>query len=242
MLKKLTLLTFLCSSVATQANLISLDQQEMTNTVGQGGADLSWTLSLNHQYATDLSLTELSTTDINNITTVFYQLDKNSCGTDNLFCRLAISLNNHEDNQGNKKWLVFKDIQGTVQIDKFSIDGTTLISNGRPQSALQVTFYDDHPLKIRNLGFSTLSVETGYTEKDAAGQPTNKVEGYLNSSKYDTYDEVLNGVTTPNKVVPKFDHGQEKGFMGLNMHGNLHMSGKLKIFSYNCSGGSQGRC
>lgn len=242
MLKKLMLVTLLCSSTLTHANLISLDQQEMTDIVGQGGADLSWTLSLNHKYATDLSLSELTATDINNITTVFYQLDKDSCGTDNLFCRLAISLNNHKDDEGNKKWLVFKDIQGTVQIDKFSMDATTLISNGRPQTALQITFYDNNPLKIRNLGFSTLSVETGKTIKDDATNTTEIVEGYLNTNKYDTYDEVVNGVTTPDKVVPRFDHGQEKGFMGLNMHGNLHMSGKLKIFSYHCSGGSQGRC
>lgn len=42
--------------------------------------------------------------------------------------------------------------------------------------------------------------------------------------------------------VPDFDLGAEKGFMGLNMHGNLHMSGNLKIFSYNCTGNGSGRC
>ena len=48
--------------------------------------------------------------------------------------------------------------------------------------------------------------------------------------------------TTQQVNVPTFDNGAEKGFMGLNMHGNLHMSGDLKIFSYNCSGAIGARC
>ncbi len=58
----------------------------------------------------------------------------------------------------------FKRFQGTLQIDQFSLDGVTIINReGNPQTAMQLTFYDDKPLKIRNLGFATLAVETGTT-------------------------------------------------------------------------------
>ncbi|MCP5775560.1 hypothetical protein NL389_37630, partial [Klebsiella pneumoniae] len=81
---------------------------------------------------------------------------------------------------GNKKWLVFKGIQGTIQIDKFSIDGTTIINHrNEPQTAMQITFYDHQPLKIRNLGFNTVSIETG----TGAGA----LEGYANTGVYSTY-------------------------------------------------------
>ena len=41
---------------------------------------------------------------------------------------------------------------------------------------MNLTFYDDKPLKIRNLGFAALSIETG------SGQGVN--EGYANSEVY----------------------------------------------------------
>ena len=232
MLKKMTLATLVGLSLSAHANLTSLNADEMTQTTGQGGADLSWTFSLNHQYATDLTLNNISGIE-NGKEVVYYKFDPKSCGANNLLCRLAISPNNHVDKNGNKKWLVFKDIQGTLQIDRFSLDGTTIINaRGEPQTAMKVTFYDDSPLKIRNLGFSTLSIETG----------TQSQEGFLNTEKYDTYVEKINGGTAVTKDVPKFDRGQEKGFVGLNVHGNMHMSGNLKIFSYNCTGGAQTRC
>ena len=39
----------------------------MTAETGQGGADLSWTLSLNHQYATDLTKSQISETVANKL-------------------------------------------------------------------------------------------------------------------------------------------------------------------------------
>ncbi len=42
---------------------VGLDNTELVDVVGQGGADLSWTLSLNHQYANDLSLKNISKTN-----------------------------------------------------------------------------------------------------------------------------------------------------------------------------------
>ena len=56
MLKKICFPLALCVSTFSSAQLVSLNQDELLNTVGQGGADLSWTLSLNHKYANDMRL------------------------------------------------------------------------------------------------------------------------------------------------------------------------------------------
>ncbi|WP_216934753.1 MULTISPECIES: hypothetical protein [unclassified Acinetobacter] len=240
MSKLVTLCTLLCASIFSHAGLDALNQQELTDTVGQSGADLSWTLSLNHVYATDLTKDAISRLDGNgNPLEVFYVLDPATCGATKQFCRLAIAPNNHVDANGNKKWLVFKGMQGTIQIDKFSIDGTTIINHrNEPQTAMKIRFYDDKPLKIRNLGFNTVSIETG--------TGVGALEGYANTGVYSTYTGRTynaDGTYTPSpQDVPLFDKGTEKGFMGLNVHGNLHMSGNLKIFGYNCTGGAQSRC
>ncbi|WP_155858182.1 hypothetical protein [Acinetobacter sp. SFB] len=203
-------------SSLVHADLVGLNSTELTDVTGQGGADLSWTLSLNHKYANDMllqdisnkskTMTQLTSADVNYV----YQC------TNDILCHVAISPNNHMES-GNQKWLVFKKIQGTLQIDRFSLDGSTITNkDGNPQTAMQLSFYDIAPLKIRNLGFAGLSVESG-------------AEGYLNSAVYGA-------------EAGSFDKGSEKGFMGLNIHGNLHMSGDLKIFSYNCAGTSTSRC
>lgn len=44
----------LLTTVVSHADLEHLTISEMNNVVGQGGADLSWTLSLNHHYATNM--------------------------------------------------------------------------------------------------------------------------------------------------------------------------------------------
>ena len=134
---------------------------------------------------------------------------------------------------------MFKGIQGTIQVDQFSIDAVTVGNNSNTaQTAMKITFYDDKPLKIRNLGFNTLAIETG------TGSGAN--EGYANTPIYSTFTtkKIQADGTTTDVVtdVPTFDKNTEKGFMGLNMHGNLHMSGNLKIFSYNCTGGASIRC
>src|SRR5690606_12672190 len=219
------------------AALESLNNEEMVAISGKGteilgGADLSWTLSLNHQYASDLSKKEISLVNgfeangIAKVTQAYYRMTNNlECPLLEL-CRLAISPNNHTEKQPDgsiaKKWLVFKQIQGTLQIDQFTLSGTTFINQyNNPQSAMRLTFYDDKPLKIRNLGFKSLSIEAGD-------------EGYFNTTKYETY--------ATGKNVPQFDQGQEKGFMGLNIHGNMHMNGNIKIFSVNCTGDGASRC
>src|SRR5690606_28648269 len=102
---------------------------------------------------------------------------------------------------------------------------------------LQISFKDEFPLKIRNLGFNTMSIETGTGEDE--------LEGYANINTYTNYtgrkyNEDGTFTLKPNESIPQFDNGAEQGFMGLNIHGNLHMSGNIKIFSYNCDG--SGRC
>lgn len=244
MLKKMTLTVLLFTSLTVHAGLKTLDTDELTQINGQGGVDLSWTLSLNHEYATDLTKNTISTLVDGKPTAVFYKLDNAACGTGNLLCRLAIAPNNHVDDAGNKKWLVFKGIQGTIQIDKFSIDGTTILNHkNEPQTAMQISFYDENPLKIRNWGFNTVAIETGKVNSiDADGKKT-FIEGYTNNTVYEKYDETKSdGSIVTDLVVPQFDKGMEKGFMGLNVHGNMHMTGNLKIFSYNCGGEAGSRC
>ncbi|CAB1216200.1 hypothetical protein [Acinetobacter bouvetii] len=222
MLRKLMTSVLLLSSGFTQAGLSNLNNDDMQSVVGQGGADLNWTLSLNHKYANDMSLNAISTVDSSGVTTA---ANYGYACTNNVLCRLAIAPNNHADSSGNKKWLVFKQIQGTLQIDKFSLDGSTILNkDSLPQTAMKLSFYDDKPLKIRNLGFSSLAVET-----DKTGEA-----GYLDATTYAKFNSTQD--------VPAFDKGAETGFMGLNMHGNLHMSGNLKIFSYNCAGTATSRC
>ena len=216
----------------SHAGLVSLDNSDLQKVVGQangiatenlGGADLSLTVSLNHRYANDLSLPNISKMNgqnqVINVADAYYSYE--CLGGNDVSCRLAISPNNHFEN-GQQKWLVFKQIQGTAQIEKFSLSGSTIInSESNPQTAMLLRFYDDYPLKLRNVGFKSLSVESGN-------------EGYLNNSKYQTYSS--------NQAVPSFDRGQETGFMGVNIHGNLHMSGDVKIFSFNCTGAANSRC
>ena len=233
MLNKSLSAALLLAAGVCHAELSGLNAQEMQDARGQGGADLSWTLSLNHRYANDMSLKDISARDAQGkVSQAFYSYD---CVQD-VQCRFAFSPNNHKDGD-NQKWLVFKQIQGTLQIEQFSLEGTTILNkDGNPQTAMKLSFLDDKPLKVRNLGFANLSVETD----DAS------VKGYLKDEKYSQYDAYTlnaNGDKVYSRAdVPAFDQGGEKGFMGLNMHGNMHISGDLKIFSYNCAGTGTSRC
>ncbi|MQW91421.1 hypothetical protein GFH30_09930 [Acinetobacter wanghuae] len=225
------------------ATLTNLDSSQMQNTYGQGGADLSWTLSLNHRYANEMSLTDIWGVNNQGDKEVYYGY---SCKND-IQCRLAFSPNNHKDENENQKWLVFKKIQGTVQIDSFAIEGSTIVYADpalTPKTALNVRFSDANPIKIRNLGFETLSIET-----DENGGKTEKDKGYMKLSKYEdtfkTFYKKTDGTYADDGQtlsIGTFDKGREKGFMGVNMHGNLHMSGDLKIFGFNCTGNANARC
>lgn len=205
---KMVLSTLLLLVSTAHAGLVGLDNQELGEINGQGGADLSWTLSLNHKATTDGSLSR-----------------EYEC-TDSRFCRLAISPNNRKDSNNNTQWLVFKKLQGTLQLEKFQLDGVSIGDGTR--TALQLRFgIDDkgnylQPLKIRNLGYEALQIET---DNATQGQ-----KGYFNNLIYNT-------TNAPNSV---FDHGKEAGFTGLNIHGNLAIAGTLKVFG--CNGSGTSRC
>lgn len=227
--KRIIFTLFMAISAFSHAGLVDLDNDALTQVTGQGGADLSWTLSLNHKYANDMSLSSISKMDANGkVTEAYYSTQ---CVSD-ILCRVAVAFNNQKvsdlDKNGNaqQKWLVLKKFQGTLQVDKFQLDGTTILNkDGNQQSAMKLTFLDDKPLKIRNLGFTSASIEVG-----AAGAE----QGYANNKVYGQGGYATNAAT--------FDTGTEKGFMGMNVHGNLQMSGNLKVFSYNCTGAAGSRC
>lgn len=205
-MKPYLLAVLLSSSSLSWAGLAKLDSTQLAEVRGQGGADLSWSFSLNHQLPSNVS--ELP-----------YEYSCNGAG--NEFCRLAFNVSNRKDASGNLYWLVFKKIQGTIAIDKFQLDGTTVTTSAGYKTAMKLTFLDGYPIQIRNFGFEALAIE-----KDSGSSDAQK--GYL---KQTTYSSTHASV---------FDRGLETGFTGFNMHGNLAMSGTMKFFS--CNSSSTSRC
>ena len=229
---------------AAHAELQSLNNQQLQQVEGQASAaTIDWTLSLNQ--------------------TSPGVFDTTTC-SDLRFCRFAVSLNNRYDDgsyvtrdpitnietihdkngnvitaTGRKQWIVFKGIQGSIQLQKVDIDGTDLLYSsdanmtGIPdqiKAALQVSFKAANPIKIRNFGFNALSIETDTVANEGAGN----VPGYLNADKYGATAGTNIKVTTS-----VYDQGRETGFMGMMMNGNLALQGNLKVFS--CDG-SMKRC
>ena len=131
------------------------------------------------------------------------------------YCRLAFSPNNRSG-----KWLVLKGLQGQISFEGMRIDGATDIG-GTGNNGLKLTFNNVasgnvaantmSPIRIRNLGFSALSFE-----QDVAGTP-----GYLNRTTY-----------AAGPGVTAFDVGRERGFIGLDINGNLDVTGSLTIFNF----------
>jgi hypothetical protein len=136
---------------------------------------------------------------------------------------------------GKKQWVVFKGMQGTIHIQNMQIDGADLLyrddSNAEQiKAALQLTFDAAHPIRIRNFGFSALSIETDTVANEGAGN----VPGYLAMGSGGTGEKAYaNGVYT--NTTNKFDQGRETGFTGLSMNGNLALQGTLKVFSCDAS-------
>lgn len=204
---------------------------------GQAGADLSLKLSLNH----------VNKGTVNNPN---YQFDTEDACKDLAFCHMAISVNKRfvkydpskpsgfsEDSEsGNKLWVVFKGIQGTLDIQKLGLDGVDLILKGkdgieRIKPAIQLSLDPNKPLLIRNFGFNSVAIEQDNFSSRMSGDnlviddstvstPIGDY-GYLKSETYNT-------TNAPNSA---YDHGREKGFMGLMMNGNLVIQGKIMMFS-----------
>ena len=140
------------------AELQTLDNQQLQQVEGQAGATINWTLSLN-QTSPGVS-------------------DTTTC-SDLRFCRFAVSSNNRYDDgsyvsndgtihkkngdvttaTGRKQWLVFKGLQGTIQIQNMDISGDDLkytadSTDEKIKAALKVSFKKEYPILIRNLGLA----------------------------------------------------------------------------------------
>lgn len=212
------------------AELQTLDNQQLQQVEGQAGATINWTLSLNQ--------------------TSPGVFDTTTC-SDLRFCRFAVSSNNRYDDgsyvsndgtihkkngdvttaTGRKQWLVFKGLQGTIQIQNMDISGDDLkytadSTDEKIKAALKVSFKKEYPILIRNLGFSALSIETDTVANEGAGN----VSGYFNADKYGATAGPDIKVTTS-----VYDQGRETGFTGITMNGNLALQGNLKVFSCDAS-------
>lgn len=215
----MVLLALLCS-VSSHA-LEALDDVSIANVTAQAGADLSLNLSLNHDSSDNFDCSNL------------------------VYCRLGLLANNryHDGSQdtlsggvvtpsatGRKQWIVFKGIQGTVNFTKVGLDGTQVQYNSNPSinnAAIAVSFTTANPIQIRHLGFQSLAIETDTcTEANTnCSTGTTNLPGYL-------VPATLYGGTG-------FDATRERGFMGLDIHGDLAVRGKLLMFS---CGATHPRC
>lgn len=248
---KYALLFSLMVAGSAYADLESLDNQDMQQVAAQGGADLSWVLSLNHGINADGSSTNTLSSN---------------CITNYRECRLGMSLNNRYDDGsyrvfnnttqnfdifeangapgtlGKKLWLVFKGMQGTINLQQVGLDGadlsySSITGTNVTKAAIQLTYDPTKPILIRNYGYQSLSIETDTVDNEG----TNNVPGFwqnnttgsglkkLTNGKYDYSTPFTVGTLNYNNT--SFDHGREVGFTGLNMNGNLVLGGTVKLFS-----------
>ncbi len=94
------------------------------------------------------------------------------------FCHIGLAINKRfvqtdatkpvgwteNSDSGNKLWLVFKGVQGTLNIQKMGLDGADLKYLDKSNTeiikpAIQLSFSAAQPILIRNFGFNALSIE-----------------------------------------------------------------------------------
>lgn len=158
---------------AAHAELQSLNNQQLQQVEGQASAaTIDWTLRLNQKETTAGS--------------GVYTFDTDTCA-DLRFCRFAVSSNNRYDDgsyvtrdpitnmetihdkngnvitaTGRKQWIVFKGIQGSIQLQKVDIDGTDLLYSsdanmtGIPTKLKRPCKY--HLKRLTQLKFATLGL------------------------------------------------------------------------------------
>lgn len=242
-MKKLSVLFFALTSTLAFAELKPLDNQALQSIEGQSGADLSWKLTLNQNV--------LTTAQLSQGVKPTYQCDNGKTE----YCRLAISPNKRfvdpntnapSDISGNRLWLVFKGLQGTFNIQKLGLDGADLVVGNTIKPAMQLSFLSTKPIQIRDFGFTSLAIEkdsfiSTQTSTNVLSEPTGQSGyGYLNKYTYSATAEkqglVANGATT----ADAYDAGKERGFMGMQMNGNLALQGQIMMFS--CDSSSNKRC
>lgn len=206
--------------------LEALSDDALQKVEGQSGADLSLKLSLNQKLVDGKYVFDNGTGAV--------------CANVE-FCRIAVSVNNRyvdangqpSSTGGYKLWLVMKGIQGTINLQKMGLDGVDLTykSDGgadKIKAAMQLSFDPQLPIQIRNLGFDAIAFgqDTFTTSATLEGDSSNPSDhGYLQVSRYDV----------SNAPKSAYDHGREKGFMGLRMNGNLALQGKVMMFGCDAS-------
>lgn len=270
-MKKITTLLLAFVTSMTQAGLQTLDNQELQAVEAQAGADLSLKLSLNHDIMSEIDLQDATQKPTFNCAELpycrlaisfnkrFVQKYTNQGGTDtrptdtdDLWTVAASDPSNlTEAAKGRKLWLVFKGIQGTINLQKMGLDGVDLIyvdddGKDKIKPAIQLSFDPTKPIQLRNVGYNALSIEqdkvlsyydkdTGKLVEESSTNPENY--GYLKTSAYEAVDKKvgvvaeINGGTTANN----YDTGREKGFTGLQMNGNLALQGKIMMFGCDSS-------
>lgn len=260
-MKKITTLLLLLSASVAHAGLQTLNNQELQAVEAQAGADLSLKLSLNHDIMSDNDLQNAVKPTFNCTELPYCRLaisfnkrfvQKNTGDTDDLWTKAASDPSNlTEAVKGRKLWLVFKGIQGTINLQKMGLDGVDLIyvdddGKDRIKPAIQLSFDATKPIQLRDVGYNALSIEQdkvlSYYDKDTGklieeSSSTPGDYGYLNDSTYPTVAQKvgavaeINGGTTANS----YDTGREKGFTGLQMNGNLALQGKIMMFGCDSS-------
>ncbi|WP_130804645.1 hypothetical protein [Acinetobacter ihumii] len=209
-------------SLQSHAALEALNNIELQKIEGQAGADISLKVTLN-QNATG-------------------QFDTNLC-SDLRYCRLAINLNNiGSEAGGDRKWLVFKGIQGAINIQKLGLDGADLKYNNKSgteivKPAIQLGSKYDSPILFRDFGFDTMSIETDAGTGDVnAGYLANS-NGGAQVTQSGNPSVVLsdNRYSNGKYIVSGYDNGREVGFTGMKLTGNLALNGKMMIFSCDSS-------
>lgn len=213
----------LSCSVFARADLQPLDNEAMGAIGGQGGAELSWLLQLNH--TPWVNATTSPTQDCTNL----------------VYCRLAVAFNNRsveadgvtprDNNTGRKLWLVFKGIQGTINVQHMKLEGSDITykqdittNPDVTKAGARFTFDPQRPILLRNVGFQSLAIERDSVEDEGAGN----VPGYLAAGSGGSGA----GIYASGKyTAPGFDQNRETGFTGLTMHGNLVLNGSVQMFS-----------
>ncbi|WP_050041307.1 hypothetical protein [uncultured Acinetobacter sp.] len=248
-MKKMMILLLFSTSIV-HAELKTLDSQALREVEGQAGADLSLKFSLNHTstYQFDDGVGGVCDKTANSNTGLGY-------------CHLGLSVNKRfvssrvqgantfwdvpeSDptlaNPARKLWLVFKGIQGTVDIQKLGLDGVDLVYKNdggidQIKPSMQLSLDASMPILIRNFGFNALAIEqddfTSYIDSNgkvvegSASTPPTSGYGYLKATTY-------NATNAPTSL---YDQGKETGFVGMRMNGNLAIQGKIMMFGCDSS-------
>lgn len=156
------------------------------------------------------------------------------CLSGNVSCNIGVAFNNRTSAGGLKDWLVLKNVTGEIIVPNIDITGQPVnVSNtgtANNRAALTLRFDEAQPIRIRQLGFESLAVETD-TQLEVTGT------GALNTANTPGYRR--NALAAPaGDLVNVFDAGKFTGFLGLDVTANIAIGGTIKVFS--CERGPTG--